>query len=127
MQTSFGKSVITCFARMNGRVVGIIANNPMFYGGAVDVGGARKQTHFIDLCDCFHIPLVFFVDVPGFMVGKDAEAAATLREGMRCVYAALQATVPMYTVVIRKCYGMAGMAARSEEHTSELQSLMRIS
>src|SRR3546814_19467906 len=82
----------------------------MFYGGAVDVGGARKQTHFIDLCDCFHIPLVFFVDVPGFMVGKDAEAAATLREGMRCVYAALQATVPMYTVVIRKCYGMAGMA-----------------
>jgi len=111
IQPSFGKAVITSLARMNGRVVGIIANNPMFYGGAIDVRGARKQTHFIDLCDCFHIPLIFFVDVPGFMVGKDAEAAATLREGMRSVYAALQATVPVYTVVIRKCYGMAGMGA----------------
>jgi methylmalonyl-CoA decarboxylase subunit alpha len=111
IQPSFGKSVITALARLNGHVVGIIANNPMIYGGAIDVKGARKQTHFIELCDCFHIPLVFLVDVPGFMVGKDAEAAATLREGMRSVYVALQATVPMYTVVIRKCYGMAGMGA----------------
>lgn len=111
IQPTFGKAVITCFARMNGQVIGVIANNPMFYGGAIDIKGARKQTHFIDLCDCFHIPLVFFVDVPGFMVGKDAEAVATLREGMRSVYAALQASVPVYTVVIRKCYGMAGMGA----------------
>ena len=97
IQPSFGKAVITCLARMNGKVVGI------------DVRAARKQTHFVELCDCFHIPLIFFVDVPGFMVGKDAEAAATLREGMRSVYVGLQATVPIYTVVIRKCYGMAGM------------------
>ena len=94
---------------MDGKVVGIIANNPMVYGGAMDVKAARKQTHFIELCDCFHIPLIFLVDVPGFMVGKDAETAATLREGMRAVYVGLQATVPMFTVVIRKCYGMAGM------------------
>ena len=111
LQPSFGKAVITSLARMNGRVVGIIANNPMVYGGAIDVKAARKQTHFVELCDCFHIPLVFLVDVPGFMVGRDAEAAATLREGMRSVYVSLQATVPMYTVVIRKCYGMAGMGA----------------
>lgn len=111
IQPTFGKSVITCLARMNGKVVGIIANNPMIYGGAIDVRGARKQTHFIELCDCFHIPLIFLVDVPGFMVGRDAEAAATLREGMRSVYVGLQATVPIYTVVIRKCYGMAGMGA----------------
>jgi methylmalonyl-CoA decarboxylase subunit alpha len=111
IQPSFGKAVITALARLGGQVVGIIANNPMIYGGAVDVRGARKQTHFIELCDCFHIPIVFLVDVPGFMVGKDAEAAATLREGMRSVYVALQASVPMYTVVIRKCYGMAGMGA----------------
>ena len=64
----------------------------MIYGGAMDVKAARKQTHFIELCDCFHIPLVFLVDVPGFMVGKDAEAAAILREGMRAVYVGLQAT-----------------------------------
>ncbi len=111
IQPSYGKAVITSLARMDGFVVGIIANNPMIYGGAIDVRGARKQTHFIELCDCFHIPLVFLVDVPGFMVGRDAEAAATLREGMRAVYVGLQATVPMYTVVIRKCYGMAGMGA----------------
>ncbi|HVO87833.1 MAG TPA: carboxyl transferase domain-containing protein [Casimicrobiaceae bacterium] len=111
IQPTFGKAVITALARLEGQVVGIIANNPMIYGGAIDVRGARKQTHFIELCDCFHIPLVFLVDVPGFMVGKDAEAAATLREGMRSVYVALQASVPMYTVVIRKCYGMAGMGA----------------
>ena len=97
---------------MNGKVVGIIANNPdglrRRHGRA---SAARKQTHFIELCDSFHIPLVFFVDVPGFMVGKDAEAAATLREGMRAVYVGLQASVPMFTVVVRKCYGMAGMGA----------------
>jgi len=109
IQPTFGKAVITSLARMNGKVVGIIANNPMIYGGAMDVKAARKQTHFIELCDCFHIPLVFFVDVPGFMVGKDAEEAATLREGMRAVYVGLQASVPMFTVVVRKCYGMAGM------------------
>ncbi len=109
IQPTFGRALITALARMNGRVVGIIANNPMVNGGAMDVKAARKQTHFIQLCDTFHIPLVFLVDVPGFMVGLQAEQAATLREGMRSVYVALQATVPMLTVVIRKCYGMAGM------------------
>jgi acetyl-CoA carboxylase carboxyltransferase component len=109
IQPTFGKALITGLARMNGKVVGIIANNPMVYGGAMDVKAARKQIHFVELCDCFHIPLIFFVDVPGFMVGKDAEVAATLREGMRAVYVGLQASVPMYTVVVRKCYGMAGM------------------
>ena len=100
--------MITCLARMNGHVVGIIANNPMIYGGAMDVKAARKQTHFMELCDTFHIPLVFFVDVPGFMVGTEAE------EPPRCAKACvrlcrLQATVPILTVVVRKCYGMAGM------------------
>ena len=111
LQPSYGKALITCLARMNGKVVGFIANNPIVYGGAMDGRAARKQTHFVELCDCFHIPLVFLVDVPGFMVGRDAEAAGTLREGMRSVYVGLQASVPMFTVVIRKCYGMAGMGA----------------
>ena len=109
IQPTYGKSVITCLARMEGHVVGVIANNPMVLGGAMDVKAARKQTHFIDLCDTFHIPLIYLVDVPGFMVGTAAETAATLREGMRTVHAGLQVTVPVLTVVIRKCYGMAGM------------------
>jgi acetyl-CoA carboxylase carboxyltransferase component len=111
MQPTYGKGVITSLARLDGFVVGIIANNPMFYGGAIDAAGARKQTHFIEMCDTFHIPLIFLVDVPGFMVGRDAEAQGTLRDGMRSVFVSLQATVPMATVVVRKCYGMAGMAA----------------
>ena len=108
-QPTFGRALITLLARMNGKVVGIIANNPMVYGGAMDGRAARKQIHFVELCDTFHIPLVFLVDVPGFMVGTQAEAAGTLRDGMRAVYCGLQATVPIVTVVIRKCYGMAGM------------------
>lgn len=112
IQPLFGRALITVLARMNGRPVGIVANNPMVNGGALDAKAARKQTHFIDLCDTFHIPLIFFVDLPGFMIGPQAEEAATLREGMRSMHARMQATVPMITVVIRKCYGFAGFAAR---------------
>ena len=105
-----GRAVITALARLDGQPVGIIANNPKVYGGALDAAAARKQIHFMELCDTFHIPLVFFVDVPGFMVGPKAEQEATLREGMRAVYVAAQLSVPTITLVIRKCYGMAGMA-----------------
>ncbi|MGB3288777.1 MAG: carboxyl transferase domain-containing protein [Burkholderiaceae bacterium] len=110
IQPTYGKSVITMLARLGGRPVGIVANNPMVYGGAMDVHSARKQIHFMELCDTFHIPLVFFVDVPGFMVGLKAEEEGTLREGMRAVYIAGNLKVPTITLVIRKCYGMAGMA-----------------
>ncbi|MCL4767007.1 MAG: propionyl-CoA carboxylase [Hyphomicrobiaceae bacterium] len=110
IQPTFGKAVVTQLGRLNGKVVGIVANNPMVNGGAMDVKASRKQTHFMELCDCFNIPVVFLVDVPGFMVGKQAELAATLREGMRCVYVGGQLSVPTITLVIRKCYGMAGMA-----------------
>lgn len=110
IRPTYGKSVITMLARLGGRPVGIIANNPMIYAGAMDVHSARKQIHFMELCDTFHIPLVFFVDVPGFMVGLKAEEEGTLREGMRVVYVAGKLSVPTITLVIRKCYGMAGMA-----------------
>ncbi|MDR4126880.1 acyl-CoA carboxylase subunit beta [Yanghanlia caeni] len=110
IRPTYGKSVITMLARMGGRPVGIIANNPMVYGGAMDVHSARKQIHFMELCDTFHIPLIFFVDVPGFMVGLKAEQEGTLREGMRAVTVAGKLKVPTITLVIRKCYGMAGMA-----------------
>ena len=107
IQASYGRSAITALARMNGYVVGIIANNPMV-GGRIDVKSSRKQAHFIELCDTFHIPLIFFMDVPGFMIGKESEEAAILREGARAVHAKCQATVPIISVVTRKCYGMGG-------------------
>tara|TARA_Y100001934_G_scaffold218352_2_gene259440 strand:+ start:53227 stop:54792 length:1566 start_codon:yes stop_codon:yes gene_type:complete len=111
IQPRFGKGLITSFARLDGFVVGIVANNPMVYGGAMNVGEAHKQCRFVELCDTFHIPLIFLVDVPGFMVGLEAESHGVLRAGMRAVFVASQATVPVITLVVRKCYGMAGMAA----------------
>ncbi|MBN9425906.1 MAG: propionyl-CoA carboxylase [Burkholderiales bacterium] len=110
IQPSFGRSVITGLARMDGHVVGIVANNPMF-GGIVDVKAARKQTHFIDLCDMFHIPLIFLVDVPGLLVGVESESEAIMRFGIQQRYALAQATVPVYTVLVRKCFGVAGGSA----------------
>lgn len=107
IQPSFGRAVITTLARMNGHVVGVIANNPMV-GGIVDVKAARKQTHFIELCDSFNIPLVFFVDVPGLLVGVESESEAIMRFGIQQRYALAQATVPIYTVIVRKCFGVAG-------------------
>jgi methylmalonyl-CoA decarboxylase subunit alpha len=107
IQSTYGRSAITALARMNGYAVGVIANNPMV-GGRIDVKSARKQAHFIELCDCFHIPLLFFMDVPGFMIGKESEEAAILREGARAVHAKCQASVPIISVVTRKCYGMGG-------------------
>lgn len=111
IQPTFGRALITCLARLNGHPVGIVANNPMVSGGAMGAAEARKQTHFIELCDCFHIPLIFLVDIPGFMIGTAAEQEATLREGMKAVFAIHRVRVPILTLVIRKCYGMAGMAA----------------
>jgi len=110
IQPSFGRAIITALARLNGKVVGIIASNPMF-GGIVDYKAARKQGHFVELCDMFHIPLVFFADVPGLMVGAESEANAILREGVRARYVGLQVSVPVFTVIVRKCYGVAGGSA----------------
>lgn len=111
IQPTWGKGIITCLARLGGRPVGVIANNPMVYGGAMDARAARKQGHFVELCDTFHLPIIYLVDQPGFLVGPAAEMDGTLRDGMRAVYIGMQATVPVLTLVVRKCYGMAGMAA----------------
>ncbi|MSP67143.1 MAG: propionyl-CoA carboxylase [Alphaproteobacteria bacterium] len=110
IQPTHGRAVITALARIGGCPVGVVANDPLVNGGALDARAARKQTHFIELCDTFHLPIVFFVDVPGFMIGPQAEEAATLREGMRAMWAAANLRVPTVAVVIRKCYGMAGGA-----------------
>jgi methylmalonyl-CoA decarboxylase subunit alpha len=107
IQPTFGKAVITALARMNGKVVGIIASNPMV-GGIMDVKAARKQGHFAELCDMFNIPIILFADIPGLMVGRESEADAILREGVRTRYILGNVKVPMFTVIVRKCYGVAG-------------------
>src|SRR5665647_1511944 len=107
IQPTFGRSLVTALARMNGKVVGIVANNPMF-GAIMDHKATRKQGHFVELCDMFNIPLVFFADIPGLMVGAESEANAILREGVRARYISFQVSVPVFTVIVRKCYGVAG-------------------
>jgi acetyl-CoA carboxylase carboxyltransferase component len=112
----FGQCVITALARMNGHVVGVVANNPLHQAGAVDAAGADKTTHFMELCDTFRIPIIHFVDTPGFMIGPTAEATGTLRAGMRTLWLAHQITVPSLAVHVRRCYGMAGVATSTPAH-----------
>ncbi|MBL8602256.1 MAG: acyl-CoA carboxylase subunit beta [Myxococcales bacterium] len=101
----WARNLITCLARINGRSVGIVANNPMQLGGVLDINAADKGAHFIQLCDAFNIPLIFFQDTPGFMVGTAVEHAGIIRHGAKMLHAMSAATVPKLTVVVRKAYG----------------------
>ncbi len=110
IKPQYGSSVITCLARMDGEVVGFVANQPLQLAGIIDGPAADKMTHFIQLCDAFHIPLIFLSDVPGFMTGSVSEREATLRRGLRIAYAMAFVTVPRVSVVLRKAYGMGAVA-----------------
>lgn len=109
----WGRALITCLARIDGIPVGMIANNPMHLAGALDGPAAEKQVRFIDICSTFHLPLVYFVDVPGFMVGPDAERGNVVRKGMRAIQALHESGVPLISVHVRKAFGMAGQATAS--------------
>jgi acetyl-CoA carboxylase carboxyltransferase component len=105
LKPQFARSIITCLARMGGRPVGIVASQPRHMGGILDNDSADKAARFVTLCDAFAIPLVFLVDVPGFMVGTKVEAAGIIRHGAKMLHAVAAATVPKITVVLRKAYG----------------------
>jgi acetyl-CoA carboxylase carboxyltransferase component len=105
LKPRWARSVITCLARIDGRPVGIVANQPKHLAGVLDNDSADKAARFINLCDAFQIPLVFLQDVPGFMVGSKVEHAGIIRHGAKMLYAVSRATVPKVTVVIRKAYG----------------------
>jgi acetyl-CoA carboxylase carboxyltransferase component len=105
LKPQFAKTIITCFARIGGRPVGIVANQPKQLGGILENDSADKAARFINLCDAFGIPLLFLQDVPGFMVGTKVEQAGIIRHGAKMLYAVSRATVPKVTVVVRKAYG----------------------
>jgi acetyl-CoA carboxylase carboxyltransferase component len=105
IKPTFARNIVTGLARIEGRPVGVLANNPMFYGGALDVDASDKAARFVNLCDAYGIPLVFLQDVPGFMVGRKVEAQGIIRHGAKFLYAVSEATVPKLTVVVRKAYG----------------------
>ena len=105
MKPDWAKNLVTGFARIGGRSVGIVANQPKFLGGALDVNSADKAARFVWLCDAFHIPLVFLMDCPGFLVGSAVEKQGIIRHGAKMLFAVSEATVPKITVVMRKGYG----------------------
>jgi methylmalonyl-CoA decarboxylase subunit alpha len=105
MKPQWAKTIITGFARFGGRPAGIVANQPKQLGGILDNDSADKAARFVNLCNAFGIPLIFLMDVPGFMVGSKVEEAGIIRHGAKMLYAVANATVPKITVVLRKGYG----------------------
>lgn len=108
--SSYGPSLITGYARLNGQSVGVLANDCRFYAGAMSADAAQKTRRFIETCDSFHIPIVTFVDEPGFMIGLEAERAGTIRYGMSAVAAAATSVVPWASVMVHKSFGVATTA-----------------
>ena len=110
LRTGFGMGIHTALARIEGRAVGILANNPQHLGGAIDADAADKASRFMQLCNAHGLPLVSLVDTPGFMVGPDTEATAQVRHVSRMFIAAAHLRVPFLSVVLRKGYGLGAMA-----------------
>jgi len=106
----YAKNIIIGFARMDGQTVGIVGNQPIFLAGCLDVNSSDKAARFIRFCDAFNIPLINFVDVPGYFPGVKQEYAGIIRHGAKMLYAYAEATVPKITLALRKEYGGAVMA-----------------
>ena len=115
VQPLFAKNIIIGFARLGGRSVGVIANQAQELAGCLDINASDKASRFVRFCDAFNIPLVTFVDVPGFLPGKEQEMGGIIRHGAKLIYAYCEATVPKLTVVLRKAYGGAYLAMCSKQ------------
>ena len=105
IKPTWARNLIVGLGRLNGRSVGVVANQPLHLGGILDVNAADKAARFIRLCDAFNVPLLFLQDVPGFMVGSKVEKEGIIRHGAKMLYAVSEATVPKVTVIVRKAYG----------------------
>jgi len=107
LNPDWAKNLVTGFARMNGSTVGIVANQPKESAGVLDIESSCKGSRFVRFCDCFNIPIVTFVDVPGFLPGTNQEYGGIIRHGAKLMFAYAEATVPKITVILRKSYGGA--------------------
>src|ERR1700740_1989738 len=107
VQEHYAKNIVVGFARLDGRSVGIVANQPAMLAGTLDINASIKGARFVRFCDCFNIPLVTFEDVPGFLPGTTQEYGGIIKHGAKLLYAFAEATVPKVTVITRKAYGGA--------------------
>jgi acetyl-CoA carboxylase carboxyltransferase component len=110
MGRNFGRSIIAGLARLEGRPVLMLASDPYHYGGAWSPDTCQKVVRFVDLAETFHLPVVYLMDCPGFMIGAEAERTATIRHGVRAMAAMNQTSVPWCTVIVRNAFGVAGAA-----------------
>jgi acetyl-CoA carboxylase carboxyltransferase component len=115
---AWAQSIVTGLARIGGIPVGVLAHHSQHQGGALTAEAADKQLRFVEMCDTFHIPMVYLIDAPGIMVGQDAERAGTLRRGTRALSAMHRATVPLVSLHIRRSFGFATMAAGNPNQLS---------
>lgn len=120
LQPLFADNLLTGFARIAGRPVGILASQPYIMGGSLDMDAADKGARFVNLCDAFNLPLISLMDVPGFLPGVGQEHRGLLRHGAKMLYAFAVAEVPKITVILRKAYGGAYMAMGSREMGADL-------
>ena len=114
IQAEFAKNMITGFLRLEGQTVGVVANQPMVLAGVLDIDGARKAARFVRFCDCFEIPILTLVDVPGFLPGTSQEYGGVIKHGAKLLFAYGEATVPKVTVITRKAYGGAYVVMASK-------------
>jgi acetyl-CoA carboxylase carboxyltransferase component len=106
----YGRSVVTAFARVDGWPVAVMASDPMFYGGGWTADACQKVARFVDLAETFHLPVIYFCDCPGFLIGLEAEKSGVIRQGVRAMSAMFQTTVPWCSFIIRNAFGVAGAA-----------------
>lgn len=116
----FAQNVVVGYARMGGKPVGIVANQPAYLAGVLDIDASDKAARFIRFCDCFDIPIITFVDVPGFLPGRDQEHNGIIRHGAKIMYAYVEATVPKITLITRKAYGGAYVVMSSKESGADI-------
>ncbi|WP_195818497.1 acyl-CoA carboxylase subunit beta [Roseobacter sp. MH60115] len=114
IQEEFAKNIITGFIRLEGRTVGVVANQPMVLAGCLDIDSSRKAARFVRFCDAFEIPILTLIDVPGFLPGTSQEYGGVIKHGAKLLYAYGEATVPMVTVITRKAYGGAYVVMSSK-------------
>ena len=120
IQKHHAMNMVIGFGRLNGTVVGIVANQPRFLAGCLDINASMKCARFVRMCDCFNIPLVTFVDVPGFLPGVNQEYGGIIKHGAKIIYAYCEATVPKLTVITRKAYGGAYDVMSSKHHGGDI-------
>ena len=116
----FAENIIVCFARIDGKSVGIIANQPMYLAGALDINSSTKAARFVRFCDCFNIPVITLVDTPGYLPGADQEHNGIIRHGSKLLFAYCEATVPKITCIIGKAYGGAYIAMSSKNLRTDI-------